>query len=133
MVRAEILTLLNELMGAYPYVNIKDPETTARVYEMELGEYEAKHVFRAARIHIRKSHYFPSPSHIIELIPKAKILCEMEEEKMKNLKAPEQAKLPPPVAPKKKIGVVCDGICICPYYEIGFCGGTQSEYDECFL
>ena len=40
MVRAEILTLLNELMGAYVYVSVKDPETTARIYEMALGEYE---------------------------------------------------------------------------------------------
>ena len=98
MVRAEILTLLNELMGAYPYVNIKDPETTARIFEMSLGEYEAKHVFMATRIYIKKNKFFPSASQIIELIPKGKMLCEVEEEKIKQkaLEANRQVNLPAP-------------------------------------
>jgi hypothetical protein len=112
MVRAEILTLLNELMGAYPYVPIKDPETTARMYELSLGEYEAKHVFMAARIHIRNNKYFPSPNHLIELIPKGKMLCEMEEEKAKALTAPKQEMLP---APDKRIAIKQD--CRCPLHE----------------
>ena len=135
MVRAEILTLLNELMGAYPYVPIKDPETTARMYEMALGEYEAKYVFMAARIHIRNSQYFPSPNQIIKLIPKGKMLCEMEEEKAvtKAISAPEQNMLPAPVAPQKKISVFCTGSCICPYFEGELCEGTEAEYKICKL
>lgn len=121
-------------MGAYPYVPIKDPETTARMYELSLGEYEAKHVFMAARIHIRQSQYFPSPKQIIDLIPKGKMLCEMEEEKRKEeakaLNAPKQAMLPAPEAPKK-IDVYCTGSCICPYFDMDLCGGTKEEYDVC--
>lgn len=131
MVRAEILTLLNELMGAYVYVSVKDPETTARIYEMALGEYEAKHVFMAARMHIRRSKYFPSPEHLIELIPKAKMLCEMEEENArKALEAPKQVALPAPQAPEKKISAFCKGSCICPYFG-NDCYGTEAEYNIC--
>ena len=129
MVRKEILTLLNEICGAYPNINIKDPQTTARMWEMALGEYEAKYIFMAARIHIRKSKYFPSPNSLIELIPKAKMLCEMEEEKMKN----NGGNIEPPKAPVKLIssGAYCSGSCICPYYESDLCGGTKEEYDVC--
>lgn len=126
MVMVEILTLLGEITSAYPHINIKDPQATARMWEMTLGEYETKHVFMAARIHIRKSKYFPTPADLIALLPNARLACEMEENKSK-------VKIESPKAPDKLISAkaYCTGSCICPYYEEDLCGGTKEEYEVC--
>ena len=69
--------LLRDLIGAYPQANIKDAEATMNVWMMSVSSYEYDDVLEAARLHIQRSRFFPTPYDIIELIPKAKIRNEI--------------------------------------------------------
>lgn len=73
MNRNEITKLLEILVANYGK-NITDPKTMADSWEMNLGEFSAEAVFKAARLHMETSKYFPNPADIRELIPKAQLV-----------------------------------------------------------
>lgn len=73
MNRNEITKLLEILVANYGK-NITDPKTMADSWEMNLGEFSAEAVFKAARLHMASSKYFPNPADIRELIPKAQLV-----------------------------------------------------------
>lgn len=73
MDRQEIITLLKDLMGAYPQANIRDAEATFKIWMMTISEFDADDVFEASRLHIQRSKYFPTPHDIIDLIPTARL------------------------------------------------------------
>lgn len=73
MNRNEITKLLEILVANYGK-NITDPKTMADSWEMNLGEFSAEAVFKAARLHMETSPYFPNPADIKKLMPKAQLV-----------------------------------------------------------
>ena len=74
MTREETAKLLAMLFGAYPHVKVKDASATVASWELVLGHYSAESVYKAARLHISSSPYFPSPSDILDKIVRAEIV-----------------------------------------------------------
>lgn len=73
MNRNEITKLLEILVTNYGK-RVTDPKTMADSWEMNLGSYSAEAVFKAARLHMAESKYFPNPADILERIPKAQLV-----------------------------------------------------------
>lgn len=69
MTREDVLRLLDELCGAYPQVNFKNPRATATIWQISFEKEDAQAVFMAARLHIGKSKYFPTPYDIKANLP----------------------------------------------------------------
>ena len=76
MTREETLKLLSVLMANYPYAakKIEDAAKMADTWEMVLGSYEAEAVYKAARLHMEKSKFFPTPADILEKVTRAAVL-----------------------------------------------------------
>ena len=74
MNRDQITDLLEMVITAYPQTKIKDPARMVDVWEMTFGEYEAETIYKAARLHMKESKFFPTPADIIEKIGKADLL-----------------------------------------------------------
>lgn len=76
MTRDEITKLLEFISAAYPHAikNIKDPAAMATAWELALGDFEAGAVYKAARLHIATSKFFPSPADIRDKIIKAELI-----------------------------------------------------------
>lgn len=76
MTRSEIIKLLATLSANYPYAakQIKNPAETADAWEMVLGCFEAGAVYKAARLHMDKSKFFPTPADIKEKILRADLI-----------------------------------------------------------
>lgn len=74
MNRDEITDLLEMVITAYPQTKIKDPAKMVEVWEMTFGEYDAETIYKATRLHMSKSKFFPTPADIKEKITKAEIL-----------------------------------------------------------
>ena len=74
MTRDEITKLLELVSANYPQVRIKDPKKTVDSWEMQLGGFDAESVYKAARLHMATSKFFPSPADITEKMVKAKIV-----------------------------------------------------------
>ena len=74
MTRDEITKLLELVSANYPQVRIKDPKLTVDSWEMQLGGFDTESVYKAARLHMATSKFFPSPADITEKMVKAKIL-----------------------------------------------------------
>lgn len=73
MNRNEITKLLEILVTNYGK-RVTDPKLMADSWEMNLGSYSAETVFKAARLHMTESKYFPNPADILERIPKAQLV-----------------------------------------------------------
>ena len=76
MERSEIVELLKVVSAVYPHAKINDPKAMVTAWEMLLGEFSAESVYKAARLHMEKSKYFPSPSDIRDNIVRAKIVLD---------------------------------------------------------
>ena len=76
MTRDEITKLLEIITATYPHAvnKIKDPSAMATAWELALGEYEAKAVYKAARLHLATNKYFPSPADIQEKLARASLI-----------------------------------------------------------
>lgn len=81
MNRQEIGHLLHILLGNYPNTKITDAGATISAWELELAEYEAEDVYKAARLHMNRSKFFPSVAEIKPLIPLAKIVYAPQPQK----------------------------------------------------
>ena len=78
MTREETLKLLSILMANYPNATgkIKDAAKTADAWEMAFSELEAEKVYKAARLHMETSKFFPSPADLLEKVTRAGLLYE---------------------------------------------------------
>ena len=78
MTREDIKNLLNMVIENYPYAknHITDPKTTVDMWELAFAEYEATDVFKAVRLHINTSKFFPTPADILKAMPRAKIIYD---------------------------------------------------------
>ena len=73
MTREEIIRLLKVISDNYN-VKIADPKGKASAWEMQLSDYSAESVYKAARLHMSTSKYFPSPADLINNIVRAEII-----------------------------------------------------------
>ena len=122
MTRKEILQLLSELMGAYPN-GPKDPEATVRVWELMFGEYDASDVYKAARVHMSKSSYFPTPHDIIKSLTRGQMLYNES----------SNAPLLSSSSKKEIVPKLCKGSWACPYFQGELCYGSVEEQRICYL
>ena len=85
MTRKEIKDLLGILLDAYPYMNgkINNPKGMLDNWEMIFGEYEADMVYKAARLHMSTSSFFPAIHDIKDKITKASIIYAPEAPQLK--------------------------------------------------
>lgn len=74
MTRNEIIDLLEILISCYPNTKIADPSAMATSWEMVLGEYDAQGIYKAARLHMSTSQFFPKPSELIDARLKAEMI-----------------------------------------------------------
>ena len=74
MTRQEIVDLLEVLITAYPYVKIKDATSMVNAWEMALGDYSAKSVYKASRYHMDNCKFFPTVADIKEKIVRAEMV-----------------------------------------------------------
>ena len=74
MNREETIRLLGILSNAYPNTNINDASSMASTWEMCLGEYPAEQIYKAARLHMETSKFFPTPAEIREKIVRAELV-----------------------------------------------------------
>lgn len=74
MTRAEIIDLLEILISCYPNTKIADPSAMATSWEMVLGEYEASSIYKAARLQMSISPFFPKPADLINSITRAELV-----------------------------------------------------------
>lgn len=75
MKREEIIRLLRILTKNYSK-KVNDAEALANSWEMILGPYSAKSVYKAARLHMSTSQYFPNPADIRNKIIKAELVYD---------------------------------------------------------
>lgn len=74
MSRKDVLKLLEMLCAAYPHTKIASPYLTAKVWEEALKSYDAKEIRLAARYHISNNKFFPTPSELINLLTRVRII-----------------------------------------------------------
>lgn len=75
MTREEIINLLEILTENYGK-KVSNPKVLTDNWEMILGHYSAEAVYKAARLHMSTSNYFPNPTQIKKNITKAKLVYD---------------------------------------------------------
>lgn len=75
MNKNEISKLLEILVANYN-TRVKDPKTMVETWELQLGAFSAEAVYKAARLHMAESKYFPNPADIREKIVKASLIYD---------------------------------------------------------
>lgn len=79
MTRDEITKLLETLVSAYPSTKIKDAKVMTDTWEMVLGDFSAESVYKAARLHMDTSKFFPTPAEIKDSIVRAQLVYKEPE------------------------------------------------------
>lgn len=79
MTRDEVTKLLEILVSAYPNTKIKDAKAMTDAWELILGQYSAESVYKAARLHMNASKFFPTPAEIGEQIVRAQMVYKEPE------------------------------------------------------
>lgn len=74
MTKKEITQLLAILKANYPNVKIDNAEATLNAWAMQVGEFSADAVYKAARLHMSASPFFPTPADIRNKIVRASIV-----------------------------------------------------------
>lgn len=87
MNRAEIGQLLHVMLGNYPNTKIKDAEAAISAWEMAFADYQAEDVYKAARMHLDRSKFFPTIAEIKSLIPIASIAYMPAPDPQKKIEA----------------------------------------------
>lgn len=75
MNRDETSKLLEILVGNYNK-KVTDPATMVETWELALGCFSAEAVYKAARLHMETSKYFPNPADIREKIVRASLIYQ---------------------------------------------------------
>ena len=91
MTREEVIRLLKTLIANYPHTKITDASATATAWEMILGEYDVEPIYKAARLHMSTSPYFPTPSDLVDKIVRAQVLYNQPT--VMSIEAPKRAKV----------------------------------------
>lgn len=111
MTKTECINLIRELLGAYPNTKMDNPQGTINSYMLILGEYEAKTVYKAARMYMtsgsKAKRYFPQPGELKKYIGLAPYMFN-----------PQAMELPSDTSDPTDDGATtgCD---LCPYAEMG--------------
>lgn len=79
MTRDEITKLLEMLVAAYPNTKVTDAKVMTDSWELALGYFSAEAVYKAARLHIDRSKFFPTPAEIKDLIVRAELVFRKPE------------------------------------------------------
>ena len=74
MTRKEIVELLKIVSASYPNAKIADPNTMVTTWEMMFGDLPADKVYKAARLHMESSKFFPTVADIKENLTKADMI-----------------------------------------------------------
>lgn len=74
MTRKEITELLEIVISTYPYTKVQDANAMVSAWELTLGDYSAESVYKATRLHMNTSKFFPTPADIKEKILKAEMI-----------------------------------------------------------
>jgi hypothetical protein len=74
MTEEQIVDLLEQLISNYPNTKIKSVEKMIEVWQMAFGENEAEDIYKAARLHMETSEFFPTVAEINNNIEKAKLI-----------------------------------------------------------
>lgn len=88
MDKLEAAKVLAIVKACYPQVKIENAESMVNSWVWQLGDLDADLVMQAARLHVSKSKFFPTPADIRENITRASalMLCEKtEKEDQKRL------------------------------------------------
>ena len=113
MTRAELLPLIKTLLGTYPNNGVTDVRSLVDAWELMFGEEDAETVYKACRVHMNTSKWFPKPSEIKARLGLASLMYENS----------------PITAPQIESGNEADwstGCDICPYR-----GDMCIGYDVC--
>lgn len=92
MNREDIIRLLGILSEAYPNTKIKNASSMASTWEMCLEDYSAESVYKAARLHMSTSKFFPTPAEIRENIVRAEIVYNESEIELRKLEGQDATK-----------------------------------------
>lgn len=78
MTRKEIADLLEIMVNQYPYIRnrIEDAGQMVSAWELILGEYPAESVYKAARLHMENSKFFPTIADIREKMQRAEFIYQ---------------------------------------------------------
>lgn len=128
MTREETRKLLQILYNSYPNNKIKsaaEAKTMLDVWEMTFAEYSADQVYKAARLHIKTSKFFPTPADIVGKVYKAGIIYS-EENTMPKIETPKIE------AQSKKIIYDDDFYDNLLDLEPSECCYSCSRYEKCF-
>lgn len=80
MTELEVVELLQELKGAGLANEPKDPEATVKIWLDFFGGDDFRVIGKAVGLHLKKSHFWPTPGDIEDLKKRAQWLVEMEDE-----------------------------------------------------
>lgn len=83
MTDTEIKLILQELHGAGLANEPKDPKSTIKIWLDFFGGDDFRVIGKAVGMHLRKSHFWPTPGDIEDLKKRAQWLVEMEDEEQK--------------------------------------------------
>lgn len=85
MTEREVTALLASINDLYPYLNTTKEQAQNRValWCTELKDVGATtlEVVQAAKLHLQRSKFYPVPADIIELLPRARLVIAMAEER----------------------------------------------------
>lgn len=74
MTKKEAAQILAIVRAVYPNIKIEDAGATLQGWMLELGDFSASAVMKAARLHMATSKYFPTPAEIREKIVRAELI-----------------------------------------------------------
>ena len=74
MTKKETAQVLAIIRAAFPNVKIEDAAATCQSWYMELSDYSASSVIKAARLHISTSKFFPTVAEIKAKIVRAELV-----------------------------------------------------------
>ena len=78
MTRKEIADLLEIMVNQYPYIKdkIEDAGAMVSAWELILGDCPAESVYKAARLHMESSKFFPTIADIREKMARAELMYQ---------------------------------------------------------
>lgn len=86
MNKVEAAKILAVVKACYPQVKIENAESMVNAWLWQLGEFDADIVMQAAKLHVSKSRFFPTPADIRENINRASVLLLAEKTAIEDQK-----------------------------------------------
>ena len=92
MTREETRQLLKFLYAAYPNmkkISASEAKIMLDAWQMTFADYEAEQIYKAARLHIKQSKYFPNSADLVSKVYKASLIYDIAEPTIPQIEAPE--------------------------------------------